>query len=707
MELKIDRIGDIELAPDGEMTELQSLFTSLQARITHSQYDDEYLHLIIRYRELSPHTEHFDIFYSLYALAYDNYDLALEYALKAFAIRKVNKIIWQILSSCYRRKGEYGYAAYFAGLIYRFYSGNIGICAERENLGKILDMFTLGNGLANYAPIAIKRLILQQDKPREEGDVFAGEYLPAVWQDMWEPYFVGIYPHGTTVAQNMERVVSKLRHDREFLSSNCVGTIFELLRAHTTRAETINASRSYILPVATTAANQKIKFDFGDQQKEIRLPGRWNYSYYRMDKDTHISSKQDMIVGSPIRLGHNERRRKVILNILTDALCWEHVGPRFAELMPNTCKFFQKGIVFDKHYSVSEYTFPSLATLETGLYPAEAQIFNERCAVGIGPEIKTLAECMHDAGYYCANLMSDGGNVYDGVTRGYDRLLIKSYDNKAYEGVSRTIEQLEALSECDQFIFLHVDDPHSWPMPDYRVGMATQTHLPLGERLVTQEYKASVNIEGNIPYYVEGVDHYIQMMDRNLKILYEYIEENYRESEYIVQLYSDHGTGIYRLGTATPVPLLVSDYSNHAALMMRGGGIPACGLVSDELTSTVDFYNITLHNAGLEGHSSDGNLPAALGGQKREFTASYVIYPGQVYTLCLRTEQDQFVLQSREPLRNDGTVNLDGAECRILNRDGSYGDTDTPERRDYYMRLAGYIARHVHDQGISWIQGRD
>ena len=707
MRIGLNQLGTVTHGVAGNTTELQSLFLKLQQMVAQEQYDDDYLRLIIRYRELSPHTEHFAIFYSLYALAHDNYEVALEYGLQAFARRRVNLVVWRVLTACYRQMHRYDYAAYFAGLIHRFCPGDVDLPMEQAQLQQVFDMFSLGSGIANYAPIATRRAYMAEQGAALREDIFVGEYLPAVWQDDRESYFVGIYPHGTTTSLNMEHVVKKLRHDEEFIENTCVGTIFDLQRSHTTRTEELHPEGICILPVATTAAGQRLKFDFDGQQKEITLPGRWNYSYYRIDKDTRISSEQDMVVGQPIRLGHSPKRRKVILNILTDALCWEHVGPRFAELMPNTCRFFQKGIVFDKHYSVSEYTFPSLATLETGLYPAESQVFNERCAVGIGPEIRTLAERMHEAGYYCMNLMSDGGNVYDGVTRGYDRLLIKSYDNKAYEGVSRTIVQLEALSECDQFIFLHIDDPHSWPMPDYRVGMATQAHLPLGDRLATQEYKASVNIEGNIPYYVEGVDHYIRMMDRNLEVLYEYIEANYSESEYVVQLYSDHGTGIYRLGTATPVPLLVSDYSNHAALMLRGSGIPARGRVSDELTSTVDFYDITLHNAGLEGHSADGNLPAALGGQKRDFTASYVIYPGQKYTLCLRTERDQMILQSREPLRNDGTVNLDGAECRILNRDGSYGDTDTPERRDYYMHLAGYIARHVHDQGIRWIQGSD
>ncbi len=707
MKISLGQLGTVAVQPGKNKTDIQKLFAQLQQKVAQGQYDDEYLGLCIKYRELSPHTEHFDIFYSLYALAYDNYAVALEYARKAFARRKVNMVVWQVLAACYRQLHRYDYAAYFAGLIYKYGGGNVTLPMKQEQMQPVLDMFSLGSGIANYAPIATRRAYMTDHGVDFREDIFVGEYLPAVWQNNREPYFVGIYPHGTTPATNMEIVVKKLRYDEEFIKNTAVGTIFELQRAHTTRQEELHPAGTIILPVATTAPSQKIRFDFAGKQKELTSPGRWNYSYYRIDEDTLISSEQDMAVGRPIRLGHSPQRKKLILNILADALCWEHVGPRFAELMPNTCKFFQKGIVFDKHYSVSEYTFPSLGTLETGLYPAEAQIFNEDCAVGLGSEIKTLSERLHEAGYYCTNIMSDGGNIYDGVTRGYDRLLVKSYDNKAYEGVSRTIDQLEALDECDQFIFLHIDDPHSWSLPGYRIGMATQARLPLDDRLATQEYRASVNIEGHITYYVDGVDHYIRMMDRNLKVLYDYIESHYSEDEYVVQLYSDHGTGIYRLGTATPVPLLVSDYTNHAALMMRGGSIPARGRVTDELTSTVDFYDITLHNAGIDAHSADGNLPAVLGGQKRDFTASYVIYPGQIYTLCLRTEQDQFILQSREPLRNDGTVNLDGAECRILNRDGSYGDTDTPERRDYYMRLAGYIARHVHDQGISWIQGRD
>lgn len=116
-------------------------------------------------------------------------------------------------------------------------------------------------------------------------------------------------------------------------------------------------------------------------------------------------------------------------------------------------KFFQKGIIFDNHYSVSEYTFPSLATIETGLYPATSQIFNSKVYFELPSNIKTVSEQMNDLGYYCVNIMGDGRGMYNGVTRGYDRVIATPYSLEASHGVEYTIDQLEAFKDCDQFIF--------------------------------------------------------------------------------------------------------------------------------------------------------------------------------------------------------------------------------------------------------------
>lgn len=677
----------------------------LQTKICQGQYDDVYLQLLIRVRKLAPQAEYFAVFYSLYALAHGNYEVALSCARDAFHVRKVNRVIWHIMIDCYSHMERYDYVAYFQGLCKKFYGEPLKLNLDMEQKEQILSMLSLGNGIANYAPLSAGRAFFDENGLRFQGSLFTGEYLPEIRREGVLPYFVGIYPHGTVSSQNMDHVVKKLSSDEEFIANCSVGTIFDLMRSNKAKEEYLNPVGTYILPLAPTVNGQEIQFDFANESRKVLLYGRLNYNFYRIDDQTRVSSKQDMVIGKTIRLGHSPKRKKLVLNILADALAWEYVRTRFDKLMPRTKAFFSHGMIFDNHYSVSEYTFPSLATIETGLYPAESQIFHEKCAVRLDDEVKTLSEQMNALGYYCVNIMSDGNGAYTGVTRGYDRMIVKSYDNKAYEGVSRTIDQLEAFSECDQFLFLHIDDPHPWPLPDYRARLSTQTHLPLDDRLTTQRYKASVNIYGRVPLYMRAIDDYVQMMDRNLGMLYDYLEENYRDDEYVVQLYSDHGTGVYDLGASGKIPILVGDYSTHAALMMRGCGIPARGLVTDELTSTVDLYNIMAHHAGGKWKTNDGNLPAALGGKKREYTVSYVVYPGQKFAMCIRTGIDEFVLESQGPLYNDGTVNLDDASCRILPRDGSAG-ADTPERRAYFMQIAGYLVRHIHNHGISWVQGR-
>ena len=77
---------------------------------------------------------------------------------------------------------------------------------------------------------------------------------------------------------------------------------------------------------------------------------------------------------------------------------------------------------------------------------------------------KTISEQMKAQGYYCVNIMGGGDAIYNGAVRGYDRFVTNQYSLLAYNGVERAIQQLEAFSECDQFLFLHLMDAHPWPM---------------------------------------------------------------------------------------------------------------------------------------------------------------------------------------------------------------------------------------------------
>ena len=107
--------------------------------------------------------------------------------------------------------------------------------------------------------------------------------------------------------------------------------------------------------------------------------------------------------------------------------------------MPNTMKFFSKGVIFNQHFSVAEYTFLSLTTIEAGIYTHKSQVFNDAVNMPLPPEYKVLSEQMRDLGYYCVNVMGCPSLHYTGVGRGYDSQIINSYAQRVYEGVERTI----------------------------------------------------------------------------------------------------------------------------------------------------------------------------------------------------------------------------------------------------------------------------
>ena len=175
----------------------------------------------------------------------------------------------------------------------------------------------------------------------------------------------------------------------------------------------------------------------------------------------------------------------------------------------------------------------------------------------------------------------------------------------------------------------------------------------------------------------------IQTVDRQLGYLFDYLERHYEDDEYIILLYSDHGASVHARS-----PYLMSEEQTGAALMARGANVPCLGRV-DELTSSVDIYKILGKIAGypIDAAYLDGNLPEAFGGQRREYTVSNSIYPGQTYKICVRTEQHAFHLETEEPTREDGTISLDRYTYHIHERDENYREIFDDGLARYFLDI--------------------
>lgn len=675
------------------------LFRKLQAKSVCNEYDDEFFELLKTYKIIFPDSEHLDIFGARAALHYGDAVAALQLALRAFHKRKVNLVIWQLLIECYDKLGNRAEKAKYQAYAHHLYCISFTARLDNSCLQEILDNITMAEGIGSYAPLADQKTRLAEDGNSlvVNPESLAGEYIPWSKDRDGYAYFVGAFVNQEILNAKGNLLLREAK-ERKFIEDYAADFVYDIMRSKTVSNELVfnPQGKKYILPLLGLHESQSIRLSNRDRVYAAIL-GHLEYSYYRIEEPVKITSEADFVMGRPILLEHSPKRKKVVLNILVDALSWKTMRETNYKLMPNAVEFFSKGVIFENYFSAAEYTYPSLPNIETGMYAHDTQIFKEKVCVPLDEQYKTISEQMKAKGYYCVNIMGGGDAIYNGTVRGYDRFVTNQYGLLAYNGVERTIQQLEAFSDCDQFLFLHVMDAHPWPMKNIQMPLASQTLLSLEDRLFGADQEvASVYLKFS-PLYAHANMQGVKNIDRSLKVLFDYLQANYEEDEYIVQLYSDHGCSVY-----DTFPRLMGEYQTNGAYMARGAGIPAKGFVS-ELMSSVDIYQVmsACHDF-MPSPKLAGNLPAVFGGREREYTISNSIYPGQTYKLCIRTAKYEFQLESKEIVDEDGTVDLTDSSMYVLERGKKWKQNYDLELLKYFMDIAREHTKSFNTWGRNW-----
>ncbi len=528
-------------------------------------YDDDFLARLAAYREAGGDAVHADIFAAQYLLYEGDAESAALCGERAYKKRPTSLAVCKVLACTYtalcRPTDALVMEGYTAKLTDRPLQTN---CPPELLTAEVLDRLSVAMGKPSYAPMALSRMSYDAAAgfTAHEG-VFAGEFLPVP-----PHYYVATYTEQEQ--QGNKAWLLGAIADTEGFAFNVGGEfVYDLIRGARApgRAQiTLAEGQEIILPVLGAKSLQQLHIKTDSIEKDTPLsPATPNF--FRLTESAQLSSTHNFVVGTPITVGHSPTRRPLVLNFLADALPWEILRDHFAEWMPHTARFFARGTIFDQHFSVAEYTYPSLPTIETGMYPHRSSIFNDKISAPLREEYVTLSERMRTLGYATASLMGDGIGVYNGTTRGYDRLLISGYRTLAYEGVERTIRHLEGMRDVDHFIFLHAMDAHPWPYPLFQVTASVQARLSLTERLSGAEGSEPSPYLRSTPLSIAACQQGIRNLDRALGTLFSYLEQNYAPEEYLVNLYSDHGVPVFSKGH-----FIVSPAMTHSTWMMRGAG---------------------------------------------------------------------------------------------------------------------------------------
>ena len=684
----------------------RDLFDDLVARIHRNAYDDDYLAALDAYQAEMPDTAHFYILAARYLTAHGAYDAALPLAERAYRLRPVDYAVWNLLAEIYEHLGRPLDALTMRGYSYGIYKTPEPRIDDLppELLNEGLNRLSVAMSEGKVAPVLTCRAVIEDGQLSFRDDLFVGEELPLTMPEGSARFWVGCYGENRFLSEK-GFMLEELRRSARFKNCGHHDFVLDLQKAREVRGTTeidVPEGREALIAIAGTELSQELSFQTETVDDHTYL-GKWAFSYFRLSEKTtlHVDESAPYVLGTPILLGHSPRRKKLVLNILVDALSWPVMRTRFTEYMPRIAAFFSRGVIFDDHFSTSEFTYPALAAIETGRYPTHTQVVSEEDSHELPLDMTTLSECMKDLGYYCAAPMSSGYSMYCGAMRGYDRIVATSWDLPAFDGAERTIRHLEAFGETDQFLFLHVMDVHPYAAKGFKFATSVETRLPLARRLLgAQGTEASVrlpNFEIYRAQFLEGA----RYVDRSVGVLLDYIRTHYDEDEYIVNLYSDHGVSIFSPNADGAVDIM-GPYSTGASWMMRGAGVPAAGVVN-ELTSSVDIYAALGHLCGFPvAPDVDSNLPAVFGGREREAVYSISRYPGQTLKVAVRSKTHTLRLETDEVVAKDGTVDLGGAYPDIFPRaheaEPGYA-VDSEELRAFFYPRARTFLREVANNG--------
>ena len=677
----------------------QGLFYDLLARSEQGAYDDDFLMQLAAYRKAGGDAAHADIFAAQYLLANGDAEAAAVCGERAYHRRQLAPITWQTLAAAYKAQGRYVDALIMQGYLSSCFNVPIDLNLPREVLTQdVLDRLSVAMGKPSYAPIALFRMTYDKNRGlSSSATAFVGEFLPV--SPMYPPYYVGVYTeqelHG-----GKAWMIAATRNLDGFAAHVSGDFLFDLMRgsrAHGSAHIDLSPQQEVVLPLLGTGeSTQEIRIR-ADHADGTALLSTATPSFFRLSETTDFSSPHDFIVGTPIAIGHAPHRRRLVLNLLVDALPWEIMGTDFAAHMPYTARFFAKGLTFRQQFSTAEFTYPSLAAIETGMYAQHRGVFNDRIVMTLPAEFITLSERMRSLGYATTNLRGDGNGVYNGVTRGYDRLIVTPYRLPAYEGAEQVIRYLEGLHDADHFIYLHAQDLHPWPNKNFSIPSAAQAQLSLADRIdASAEGKPSPYLSPSALNQA-GFWQSVHSVDRALGVLFAYLEEHYTPDEYLVNLYSDHGVSIF-----DEISHIVSAALTHTAWMMRGAGVPK-GITADEMTSTVDIYPTLAHLLGFPVDATvDGVLPRIFGGPGREIACSNSLFPTKPYFLAARSATRTLFLETEEPVSMDGTVDLSKAAVAIYPREHEkekgYEIDDPSLRAFFYPRVRAFL-KGIADNG--------
>ncbi len=303
---------------------------------------------------------------------------------------------------------------------------------------------------------------------------------------------------------------------------------------------------------------------------------------------------------------------------------------------PNIDRFAERGVRFTDCTVQWPKTWPSIATLFTGLYPKDhgVRIDNHNLAV----DMPVLSELFKQNGYVTCGITTNFnvGKRF-GFARGFDHFVEsweamwkqqtgdQAFHNapgkvKFYTSARIVVDQALAwLREIDNrsqpvFLWLHFMDPHGPYMPpesyDQHFNGAYETQQ-VAEHLIPEYQRqldpATGNVIADLSWYISQYDREIRFFDDQFGRLLAAVRPVFASRDTIFVLTSDHGESLGEHGYYLDHGQFSYQSCAHVPLIIVADGIVPAGKTVDVPVGQIDVFSTVLELAGVAIPNSCGS----------------------------------------------------------------------------------------------------
>jgi arylsulfatase A-like enzyme len=373
---------------------------------------------------------------------------------------------------------------------------------------------------------------------------------------------------------------------------------------------------------------------------------------------------------------------------------------------PNIDRFAKNAVVYSNAYTQIPATYPSFASLMTGLTPFESGIYSngeteiegkptktgrnaERSK--IDEKTKTLAAILKENNYFTKALLTNVvlGGERTFLDRGFDEYKTFSYQyGKTSHGpiINETLSWMDKSANIKNpfFLWIHFLDPHS-PYTPSREYVEKGYNLEEFEMVRSQPCRTESLDKDFVNFYKALYDGEIAMTDKAVGRILDKIHELNLDKNSIIVIYGDHGESfehhlyfehLYTLyEPLIRIPVIIYDPDNK-----RFGE-----RVDDSLMSS-DFFTILLNKL---------NITSTTEKNKQNNSESVFSMNTQASKFAIRKGDYKYI------------YSLEHDECSPFTKRELYNLKNDPEELTNLINRETIVVNALHKELIAFIENKD